>query len=210
MAKRKKSDESMSFDALVGSTTVLKSAVSTKKKLLPQIKLSTAQSTQLRSFLVSKKQMKIEEADMRVAEKPLLELCQQKQDEDALAGTFNSSYELVADDSVTTAKFISVDKFNLSQDSENIEALRELLGDDFDKEVVKTTMVMLKPEVFTSKELKEQLVKLVGKRFGEFFQSIVTYKMKAGFDERLYKLAGDATGAAQYRTICSKTKSTIK
>jgi len=210
MAKKKKTnDGDLSFEAMVGSTTVPKSTLS-KKKQLPQIVLDTTNSSNLRKFLTSKTEMKAAETDMRSAEQPLLTLCMDRQDEDALAGRFHGSYELVTDDGETTAKYVSVDKFNLSQDQENIDALREVLGDEFDNEVEKVTVVMLKPEVFGNKALKEELVKLVGAQFGKFFQSVVTYKMKSEFDERLYKYASTAAEAQQLRVLTSKTKSSLK
>jgi len=208
MPRKKTNDASLTFDSLVGSTTVSKSE--TKKKKLPQIKLDTTNSGNLRKFLSYKVDMKDAETNMRSAEQPLLTLCLDRQDEDALSGHFYGSYELVTDDGQTTAKYVSVDKFNLSQDPEVIDALRDVLGDKFDEEVEKTTLVMLKPEVFNDKKLKAELVKLLGAQFGKFFQSVVTYKMKSEFDERLYKYASTAADAQQLRVLANKSKSSLK
>lgn len=205
----KKNGAALSFESMVSSNTV--SAKDAKKKAtIPVIKLDTEHSAKLREFLEAKQKMKEHETAMRSAEAPIQNLCLNRQDEDGLSGQFASSYELVTDDGKNSVKFISVDKFYLSQDPDNITTLQDLLGENFDKEVKQETTVTLKQEVFEDEKLKKELVALVGAQFSKFFQTVVAYKMKPGFDERLYKLAKNTSDARQYRTICGKVKASLK
>lgn len=197
----------LSFEQMVGSATVTDSD-STHKSTKPTIKLDAEKSKALVSFLDAKKEMKDAEAVMRSEEGPLLEHCLNRQDIDGLAGKFSGSYSVVTEDGKTKATFISQDKFNVNSDF--IETLKTLLGTQFNEEVKAKHTVTLKPEVFEDETLKAELVKLLGASFGKFFQTVTKYELKDGFDERLYKIAGNPANVAQLRHICGKSKPYIK
>jgi hypothetical protein len=209
-----------SFSTMLGSTEIPASDAKKKKDQKPVIKLDSEVSKQLKIFVDKKKEMKTAEGEMRIAEGPVLEVCQKRMDTDALDTDFDfhSSYEVRTEDGITKVSFITVDKFNLSQEPENIQALRDLLGDAFDKEIIKVPTVTLKPEVLGDEKLKipgdeklqKELVALLGKKFGKFFQTTVKYTTKPGFDERMYKIAGKAEKATLIRNMCGKNKAFFK
>ncbi|MDD5649764.1 MAG: hypothetical protein PHF86_04990 [Candidatus Nanoarchaeia archaeon] len=214
MAKRKAdpvavatANTDLSFEQMVGTSTISPDAVKSKDKK-PVIKLDAAQSAKLEKMLKAKREMKAAEGTFRSEEGPLLELCLNRQDTDGLAGDFSGSYSVLSDDGKTKATFISQDKFSVSTDA--IDTLKVLLGDQFAVEVKTKPIVTLKPEVFEDAVLKAELTKLLGANFSKFFQTVMKYELKEGFDERLYKIAGNAANVAQLRALCGKSKPYIK
>ena len=207
MAK-KAAPAAVDFNAMLGQTVV--AASDTKKKdQLPIINLNDELSAELKKFTVQKAAMKNAEGEMRLAEAPILQACLERMDTDALAADFHSSYEVKAKDG-TKVKFITVDKFNISQEEENIAALKDLLGDNFEKETVKKPTVTLKSEVFEDADLQKELVTLMGDKFAKFFTTSVKTSLKPGFDERMYKIAKDKAKVMQIRGLCGKNKPFLK
>lgn len=210
MAKRATAaPTSTSFDQMLGAS-VTTAAAAKKRGAKPEIKLNKAESASLVKFLEAKKAYKEAESEMRLLEVPLLEKCINQQDTDGMQADFHGSYSVITEDGAVKATFVTQDKFSVSQDEENIEELRVVLGVHFEKEVVKTPTVTLKPEVFQDEELKAELVKLVGDKFPKFFQTVVRYSMKEGFAERIYQIAGTMTKLIRLRMLCGKAKPYIK
>lgn len=214
MAKKKtdpvadaQANTGLSFEQMVGTATVSPDTAKAKDKK-PVIKLNAAQSKQLVAMLNAKRDMKAAEGTMRSEEGPLLEHCLNRQDTDGLAGDFSGSYTVLTDDGKTKATFITQDKFSVSPDV--IDTLKVLLGDQYAVEVKSKPVVTLKPEVFEDPDLKAELTKLLGTNFSKFFQTVMKYELKDGFDERLYKIAGNAANVAQLRGLCGKSKPYIK
>lgn len=198
-----------SFGSMLGQTEVPASDAKKKKDQKPIIKLDDEVTKKLHTFVDKKKEMKAAEGEMRLAESPILDVCMKRMDEDALTADFHSSYEVRGTDG-TKVSFITTDKFSLSQEPDNINAIRDLLGDNFDKEIVKTPTVSLKPEVFESEELQRELVALMGAKFPKFFTTTVKYTTKSGFDERMYKIAGNQGKVLLIRNMCGKSKPFFK
>lgn len=196
------------FSEMLGAT-VVPSSDKNKKEQLPVILLDKDNGKNLKVFLDKKAEMKAAEGEMRLAEAPIIDICLSKMDTDALASDFHSSYEVRTSDGLS-AKFITVDKFNLSQDPENIQALRDLLGDKFDDEIVTKSTVTLRSEVFEDETLQKELVSIVGDKFSKFFQTEIKYFTKTGFDERMYKIAGNKDKVTQIRSMCGKNKPFFK
>jgi hypothetical protein len=207
VAKKNKSTDVL-FKEMLGSSTIAKKDINKKKNQIPEIRLNSKDSCNLRLFLKNKKAMKKSEIAMRIAEEPILKLCQTRQDNDAFKEKFAPSYELVADTS-ETVKFVSLDKFSVPNEKNALNVLKKLLGNEFNKEVIKTSTIALKPEVFQDKKLKKELVDLLGSNFNKFFQTIVSYNMKSGFNERLYKILTE-NEIKNFRTICKQSKASLK
>lgn len=185
----------LSFDALLGQTIVPGSDSSKKKKeIIPVIKLDSDKTKNLKEFLENKKKMKEYEGLMRIAEQPLLSVCIDKMDTDGLTGVFNHSYEVLGDDGTSKVKFISVDKFGISQEEDNLAVLKDTLRPEvFEQEVLKKPSVTMKAEVYSDEKLQKELVQLMGENFSKFFQTTITYSLKPGFNERIYGIAKSAT-----------------
>jgi hypothetical protein len=198
----------LSFEQMVGGATISADAAKEKRGAKPTIKLDKTQSAALVKMLDAKRDMKVAEGIMRSEEGPLLEFCLNRQDTDGLAGDFSGSYTVLSEDGKTKATFITQDKFSIPADS--VDTLKVMLGDQFAVEVKTKQTVTLKPEVFEDANLKAELVKLIGTNFSKFFQTVTTYSAKEGFDERLYKLAGNTANVQTLRTLCGKSKPYIK
>jgi len=213
MAGKKKAtttapEETMSFDQMLGEATVASSAP--KKGDKPIIKLDKDMSVKFVDFLRYKKEYKAAEGNMRAAEGPLLEYCIDRQDTDGLKDDFHGSYTVISDDGKTSATFITQDKFSPSQEKEDQETLKILLGDKYATEVIKTSTVILRPEVFEDETLKKELVAKMGADFSKFFMTTHKYSMKEGFAERLYRIANGMANLIRLRTLCGKAKPYIK
>jgi hypothetical protein len=203
-----KKSNGLSFDAMIGQNVVTTDSKK-KKEQLPIINLDDTLSAELKKFINKKAEMKAAEGEMRLAEQPVLQVCLDRMDSDALSNDFHSSYEVKSTDG-TKVKFVTTDKFNISNDPENIQALRDALGDDFDDEIVAKPTVVLKAEVFEDASLQKELTGLLGDKFSKFFETIVKYSTKEGFDERMYKIAGDKGKAIQLRSLAGKNKPFLK
>jgi len=199
------------FSSMLGQATVASSDSKAKKTVVPIINLDEELSKTLGTFITAKKDMKTAEGDMRTAEAPLIQLCIEKMDAMGLKGQFTHSFELKPIKGIAEpVKFISVDKWSVSQEPENIQALRDTLKDKFDEETEKTSTVMMKAEVMEDEELQKELVSLIGDKFAKFFENRITYKMKSGFNERIYKLAGNSNKLTQIKSIISQNKPFLK
>jgi len=210
MIRKKKQQKEVSFDAMLGQTVVSVNG-SKSKKSNPVIVLDEELSGELKIFIEKKKEMKKAEAEMRVAEQPVISECLERMDVDGLKDDFHSSYDVKMTDG-TIVKFISVDKFNLSQEPEAIGALRATLGEEvFNKEVVKRPTVVLKAEVFESEEMQKKLMCLMGEEFPKFFETSIRYGMREGFDERMYRIAGgEKSKLIMIRALVGKNKPYLK
>lgn len=211
MAKKTAPANGISFDAMLNQTVIPITDAKKKKEQLAIINLDADQTQNLKTFISKKAEMKAAEGEMRLAEAPIIQVCLDKMDTDALQNDFHSSYQVHGNDGKTSAKFISVDKFNLSQEPENIQAVRTLFGDDtFNEEVIKTPTVTLKATVFQDEALKKRLTELLGAEFGNFFETTIKYELKSGFDERMYKIAGSKDKVVKIRSMCAKNKPFFK
>lgn len=213
MAGKKKAttiapESTISFEQMLGEATVASSTP--KKGDKPVIKLDKDMSVKFQDFLRYKKEYKAAEGNMRAAEGPLLEYCIERQDTDGLKDDFHGSYTVISEDGKTSATFITQDKFSPSQEAEDQEALKTLLGDKYATEVIKTSTVILRPEVFEDETLKKELVAKMGTDFSKFFMTTHKYSMKEGFAERLYRIANGMANLIRLRTLCGKAKPYIK
>ena len=205
-SKKASSPAANSFSAMLGQT-IVPSSDTKKKDQLPIINLDDKLSAELKKFINQKTIMKNAEGEMRLAEEPIIRIALERMDTDALTADFHSSYEIKAVDG-TKIKFITVDKFNISQD--NIKVLKEILGDDYKKETVEKPTVTLKAEVFEDESLQKELVSLMGDKFVKFFNTSVKVELKSGFDERMYKIAKTKEKVMEIRSVCGKNKPYLK
>jgi hypothetical protein len=205
----RKKETKISFDSMLGETVISSSDLKKKKDQLNVIELNKELSKELDKYVEAKTMMKTSEGEMRLAEQPILEACLERMDKDAFENNFNSSYELKTVNG-KCIKFVTTDRFNLSQDEENVQVLKDLLGENFEKEVVKKPTVTLKADVFTDEKLKKELVSIMGDKFSKFFETTIKFSLKSGFDERMYNIAKNKNEIIQIRSICGKNKPFLK
>ncbi len=208
MKQRKVTRTTLTFDQMINTAPV--ALTNNKKTKKPTIVLNDVNSRYLEKYLNAKQAMKAAEGEMRVLEAPLLEYCTNYMNLQAQQGIFSSSYVVVSDDGKTSATFVSQDKFSLPQDEDSISSIKSILG-EYENEIEEQPVVTLKPEVFQNEELKQELVTILGDKFGKFFQVTKRYTMKQGFAERIYKVASSNNlDVNELRQHCGQAKSYLK
>jgi hypothetical protein len=211
MAKKAASASSTSFSAMLGQTVVPNTDGAKGKEALLVIKLDKDNTKNLKEFLEKKKAMKTAEGEMRIAEQPILSTCIDKMHADGLAGHFNHSYKLIGDDNKTAATFCSVDKFNLSQETENVNAIKNCLTPEVYKEEAKETpTVTLRSIVYEDESLQKELAEIMGDKFVKFFETKIRYSLKSGFNERIYKIAKTEVKLKEIEALVGQNKPFIK
>lgn len=185
-----------------------KATPASKKASAPEIVLSAELSADLKALIEAKEAKKLAEANIAKAESSLIQHGIAIQDRDGLAGAYVGTYELVGDDQ--RVKFISTDKFSVSQDDEVHEELAAVLGDKYEEVIEKTVTVTLRSKVFEDENLQKLVVKLLGKHFDQLFETTVKSSVKSGFKEKIYQIAGDEEKLADIRDLLTQAKPSIK
>ena len=198
----------MDFNSMIGGGKSEGEAKKTKSSA-PVINLPEDKHGNLDAFLEEKSKMKNAEAAMRQEEAEILEVCRKVHDENGLKGKFSNSY-LVNGAPGKTVKFITTDRFSVSQEQESLDELRDTLGDDFGEVVVKQQVVQLKAEVFESEELQAELVKLIGNRFPDFFETTFKWVAKKGLNESIFKTAKTQDKLDKVREIVVPAKPSLR
>jgi hypothetical protein len=200
--------ENMSaFDKMIGSG---KAKAATKKKgAAPEIVLPDELSDDLDTLLKAKADKKSAEARIAKAEKALIEYGVAIQDRDGLSGNYSGTYEL-AGGSDTRVKFITSDRFSVSQDEEVHEAIVDLVGDKYDDVIERKVSVSLRPKVFKDKDLQKLVTDLVGDHFDELFETSSKLVAKPGLKESIFDIAGDKDTLADLRDLLPQVKPSIR
>jgi hypothetical protein len=184
MAKSKKTEQAAAtpnFADLLNQTA--KPATENKKAKYPVITLPEKLATHLTAFQKHKADMKNSEALMREEESPILEYIGNYQDERALAGQYDGTISI--ENKVT---YLKMDKWTVPQDEEVITALKETLGEKFDKVIYRETTVTLKKEVFENPDLQKELVAAIGDKFSKFFVTETKWTARKGLDENIFRI----------------------
>jgi len=201
------------FDEML-STNETKAAPKSKKgSERATIVLPKDKEQALPNFLSHKETYKNAESMMRQEEGIIMEVCRERYDTDGLAGNFQHSYDVVGGGK--KVKFVTTNRFSLSQADEVIERAKELLGSEYDAIIGEEKSVEMRPEVFTSPELKAALVELVGSRFPEFFHTVKRYVVKSSDDlnvnQAMMKMAkGSKEKLTQLREVLVPVKPCLK
>lgn len=197
------------FNSLVKSAAVSTDKKGKKKEEGLVIELKDENVGKLVEFNKQKKTMKEAETAMRVVETPIILVCRDEQNKQGFKGSFQGSFTVK--DGTETAKFVSTDSFSVSQDPEVHSQLKELLGEETYGEVIREeTSVTMKDDVFTDEAKQNEFIALMGDRFGDFFESTVTLKVKSGFQERVYGIAKTDDKLVQILSLIIQKKPFLK
>jgi len=174
------------MNAVKNSDKVEKSPAK-KKSSASVINPSDAIKESVDKLVKSKAALAVAKADIASLEPEIIEAAREVQTGDALKGNFRKSYEIRGNDS--TVKFVSANKFSIAED--DVDDLKVALGDDFDNLITTSYTVKMKAEVFENDELSDELMNLLGDRFGDFFETITNRKVCEDFDKKLFDLDPD-------------------
>lgn len=197
------------FGSLIKSAAVSTDKKGKKKEDGLVVMLPEDLSGKLIEFNKQKKAMKEAETAMRIAETPIILLCRDEQNKQALKGSFHGSFNVKDGDEVS--KFVSTDSFSVSQDPEVHYQLKQLLGiETYDEVIKEETSVVMKSDVFTDETKQSEFIALMGDRFGDFFESTSTLKVKSGFQERLYQIAKTEDKLVEISSLITQKKPFLK
>jgi hypothetical protein len=197
------------FAKLIGKKASVKQAAS-KKSDAPAIVLSDEHSDSLDELIKAKAEVKAATAALKQAEASLLQLAVERQDADGIDGNYSGTYELIGKNN--TSKFISSDRFSVSQDSEVHDAIVEIVGENsFEQMIEQEHTVQLRKDVFLNQDKQDLLVELIGDKFDELFETTIKFTAKKGLKENIYGLVNnDVDKLEDVRALLPQYKSAIK
>ena len=134
-------------------------------------------------MIAAKKTMKKAKSEAAVAEKSIIEFGIKHKDAEAFAGRFKKSYKIAGngDDTVT---LVTANKWSFNTD--DIADIKEIIGENADEMLPSSYNVSIKSEVFTDDAKQKELMKLLGDRWNDFFDTTVSYKPVEDFDSKIY------------------------
>lgn len=198
-----------SFQALVSKKATTKKPASKGKKDTPVIELNEKLSKQLAALIKAKENKRAAEAALKQAEEGLLEVAQERQDNDGFKGVYSGTYVLKGKD--TSVKYIASDRYNVPQEDEALSEIEKIVGKKAYGKIIEEEMtVSLRPEVFQDPEKQELLVKLVGDKFDELFETTVKYKAASGLKENIYSFVKDVDKLQDLRDVLPQYKASIR
>lgn len=197
-----------SFDEMIAASAKPAAKKTAKKKAASYVSVPKKIASAIKSYLECKREMKAIKSDMSMHEGILLEHFQNHHDTEAFNGKFAKSHKFSADDD-NVINFVTANKFSIAtEDAGIIEEICSEHGVDPSDMIEKKYTVKLKDEVFENDELKKKLMKLVGDKFGEFFETTVSVETSEKFDEKMYELGED--GLADLRTYAKQKKPSLR
>ena len=157
-----------------------------KKSAMPIINIVGKDNVAaIEGFVDAQTREKKAKADKEFAASVIRKFVRKQQDERALAGDFNKSYQVKT--AKHTVKFVTADKFSINGD--DAPEFKRLFSSEFDSLMEEKIDVTLKPAVFADEDKQNELMNLLGDKFSEFFDVTTTLHTKKGFDEEVYKVA---------------------
>jgi hypothetical protein len=171
------------MDTIAGNAKV---ATTTKAKKVDDSILQDAPKevkADISKIIAAKKAMKKAKSEVTVAEKSIIEYGQTVKNTEAFDGRFKKSYKIAGNDN-DTVTFVTANKWSFNTD--DIGEIKEILGKNADDLMPSEYNVSIKPEVFTDKAKQEELMKLLGTRWNDFFNTTVSYKPVEDFDSKIY------------------------
>jgi hypothetical protein len=177
-----KKAEPMSFDDMLTQTAKPKAKGKAKSKV-PTLDAPDNIKSEVDRYIAAKLAEKTAKAEKDDAGESIINFVRPHQDKAGYDGTYRNSYSVPGTDGARV-KYVSSNRFSINADDE--EQLHEILGDEFEGLVDRRFEVVLKAEVFQDETLKQELMELMGQRFGAFFDTKVSLKVKEAFDRRVY------------------------
>jgi hypothetical protein len=175
------------FDALLDTNKKKKTPAKAKKSSAEIIPAPAAIQAEIDALIAAKKAKKIADSDIKKAEPTIIDFGIKLKDEKAYSGKFQKSYKIGNDEN--HVNMVTANKWSFKED--DVDEIKDLLGDKADDMLIEEKEVRLKAEVFSNDELKKKFVEMVGRDFPEFFETVVSHHVSEDFDEKVYELGQD-------------------
>ena len=202
--KTTKEKKMTDFNNLIKTNTTTKTTSAAKKKAVEIIEVPNNIQDEIKNLLQAKKDKKVAESKIKKAETPIIDFGLNLKNEKAFNGSFQKSYKLGNDDDYVT--FVTANKWSFAED--DVEIIKETIGEKADELIEEETVVKLKSEVFSNPELQDKFVKMVGEAFPEFFETVVSHHVSDKFDEEVYKLGKEKFEAIN--TLMKQSKPSLR
>lgn len=187
MAQAARKIKPVSFDDMLAKTAKPKVTKAKAKNKMIELDPPKEIREEVDKYIEAKEAEKIAKAAKEDAGEHIIGFVRPHQDKEGYGGMFRHSYAVPGNKG--KVKFVSSNRFSINAEDE--DQLLDILGDEFDTLIERNFDVSLKPEVFQDEGLKTDLMSLVGARFGEFFDTKISLKVKEEFDKRLYGTVGE-------------------
>jgi hypothetical protein len=158
-------------------------------------------------YIDAKTRETMAKAEKEMAETVIQEFTIGVQDADGYKGNFRTSYAVPGKKPGNQVKFVSSNRFSIN--AEDRDKLEEMLGDTYPDMVDEQFTVKLKASVFNDEEKQAELMDIVGDRFEDFFETVVTLKVREDFNRKLYGVVGQEE-MPTFRTFCKPYKAALR
>jgi len=148
-------------------------------------------------------------ADLDVTEQTIIEHVFPQQETQARQGNYSKSFHVEGDTGSLT--YVTQDKFSIEKSEEVYDAIRQLLGGDFDTYMREVRTITLLPKVQDNAVLINKIVKAVtdaGISIEDAFEVKDVLVNQKGLDEKQYEM--DANLLAEFRTLVRQYKAALK
>jgi len=193
-----------SFAKALSQTKTAKPKASAKKQMA-KIPASEEVKHEVDNYQQAKARKKKAEAEMEASGTIILEFAGKHQDQDGFNGDFKNAYQIDGFDE--SVKYVSSNRFSINP--ADVDQLHDMLEDGFDELLEEKYDVSLKEEVFKDQQLQNELMALVGDRFGDFFETKASVKVKDDFDKNIFKHVTKKT-LPILRTFCRPYKASLR
>jgi hypothetical protein len=158
------------------------------------------------NIIEAKAREKKAKSDRVANEAPVIEFFNTHRDNQALSSNFNKSFKIQGTSDDKVVNVVSANKWSF--DEADIEEIAEILGEDLDDLMPPTYDIKVKPEIFDSEEMQEELMEMIGERFSEFFEVNKNRKPVEDFDKKIFKYGKQ--GVEDLRVFMKQSKPSVR
>jgi len=177
-----------------------------KKSGSVELKAPASVKNAIDSFNVAKTDKKKAESIMKKHEPTILEFVKKKQDKTGFDGKFVKSFDVKGNDS--KVKYVSSNRHTVANDDVNL--IEEILGDNFDSLIKREWTIKVKSEVLESQKMQKELMKIMGKRFGDFFETSSKLVTSNDFDSKVFEAVDSQEDLDDLRTFVKPYKASLR
>ena len=187
-------------------------AKSKAKKTVAYVSISDEVKEAIDSFQAAKKAEKQAKAEMAFHETVIIDAVKTIQDKDGFNNQYQKSYNMEGVDDgknpPETAKYVSTNRASISQ--EDKDTIQKLLGSDYDFLMNENHSVSLKAEIFDDEAKQEELMKLLGEKFAEFFDVDMKLSIAEDYDKNIFAVTKTQSKLDKVRTYVKMYKAAIR
>ena len=176
------------------------------KASVAYLAVSKAVSDAVDKFQAAKKAKKEAEAEMSFNESIVIDAVRPVQDKDGFNNNYKKSYSIKGN--TNDAKYVTQNRASIA--SEDADEIKNMLGSDYEFLIEEKVTVTLKAEIFADEERQEELMKLLGEKFNEFFDVTTKLAVADDYDKNVYAVVNDQDKLDKVRTFVKPYKAALR